>query len=163
MFENFLEYKKIYNNNLKLILAGKSAMEIPKNKDIIALGFVSEEEKVNLIRKSKLLVLPSKFESLSLSTLEAMYLEVPVLLNGQCEVLKKHAILSNAGLYFENKYEFIEALNFMINHPEIMKTMSKNGIKYVENNYKWDVVMRKLKKAIEILSFKKGGESFEKK
>ena len=138
-------------------------MEIPKNKDIIALGFVSEEEKVNLIRKSKLLVLPSKFESLSLSTLEAMYLEVPVLLNGKCEVLKKHAILSNAGLYFENKYEFIEALNFMINHPEIMKTMSKNGIKYVENNYKWDVVMRKLKKAIEILSFKKGGDSFEKK
>ena len=138
-------------------------MEIPKNKDIIALGFVSEEEKVNLIRKSKLLVLPSKFESLSLSTLEAMYLEVPVLLNGQCEVLKKHAILSNAGLYFENKYEIIEALNFMINHPEIMKTMSKNGIKYVENNYKWDVVMRKLKKAIEILSFKKEGDSFEKK
>ena len=138
-------------------------MEIPKNKDIIALGFVSEEEKVNLIRKSKLLVLPSKFESLSLSTLEAMYLEVPVLLNGQCEVLKKHAILSNAGLYFENKYEFIEAFNFMINHPEIMKTMSKNGIKYVENNYKWDVVMRKLKKAIEILSFKKEGDSFEKK
>ena len=149
MFEDFLEYKKIYNNNLKLILAGKSAMKIPKNKDIIALGFVSEEEKVNLIKKSKLLVLPSKFESLSLSTLEAMYLKVPVLLNGKCEVLKMHAIQSNAGLYFESKYEFIEALNFMISHSKIMRKMGENGIKYVGNNYKWDVVMKKLKNAIE--------------
>lgn len=151
MFEYFLEYKKIYNSNLKLVLAGKSAMEIPKNKDIVTLGFVSEDEKVNLIRKSKLLILPSKFESLSLSTLEAMYLKVPVLLNGQCEVLKQHAVLSNGGLYYENKWEFVEALNFIANHPEIMKKMGENGIKYVENNYKWDVVMKKLKKAIEFI------------
>lgn len=149
MFEYFLEYKKTYNSNLKLVLAGKSAMEIPRNKDIVTLGFVSEDEKVNLIRKSKLLILPSKFESLSLSTLEAMYLKVPVLLNGKCEVLKQHAILSNGGLYFKNKYEFIETLNFMISHSVIMKKMGENGIKYVENNYKWNVIMKKLKKVIE--------------
>lgn len=149
MFEYFLEYKKTYNSNLKLVLAGKSAMEIPKNKNIVILGFVSEDEKVNLIRKSKLLILPSKFESLSLSTLEAMYLEVPVLLNGKCKVLKQHAILSNGGLYYENKWEFVEVLNFMAIHPEIMKKMGKNGIKYVNKNYKWDIVIKKLEKAIE--------------
>lgn len=151
LFENFLEYKKKYNNNLKLVLAGKNVMNIPKHKDIIALGFVSEEEKVNLIKQAKLLVLPSKFESLSLSTLEAMFLGTPVLLNGECKVLKEHAVLSNGGLYFENKYEFIETLNFIITHPEISKKMGENGIKYVENNYKWDVVMEKLKKAIEFI------------
>ena len=149
MFEYFLEYKKTYNSNLKLVLAGKSAMEIPKNKNIVILGFVSEDEKVNLIRKSKLLILPSKFESLSLSTLEAMYLEVPVLLNGKCKVLKQHAILSNGGLYYENKWEFVEVLNFMAIHPEKMKKMGKNGIKYVNKNYKWDIVIKKLEKAIE--------------
>ena len=149
MFEYFLEYKKIYNNNLKLILAGKSAMKIPKNKDIIALGFVSEEEKVNLIRKSKLLVLPSKFESLSLSTLEAMYLKVPVLLNGKCEVLKDHAILSNGGLYYENKWEFVEALNYIIDSSKISKKMKENGRRYVYENYRWNVVMKKLIRSIE--------------
>ena len=66
-----------------------------------------------------------------------------MLLNGECEVLKEHAVLSNGGLYFENKYEFIETLNFIITHPEISKKMGENGIKYVENNYKWDVVMEK--------------------
>lgn len=148
MFEYFLEYKKIYNSNLKLVLAGKSAMEIPGNKDIVTLGFVSEDEKVNLIRKSKLLILPSKFESLSLSTLEAMYLKVPVLLNGKCEVLKQHAILSNGGLYYENKWEFIETLDYLIRNSKIAERMGENGRKYVENNYKWNVVMKKLQKVI---------------
>ena len=153
MFEYFLEYKKTYNSNLKLVLAGKSAMEIPKNKDIVTLGFVSEDEKVNLIRKSKLLMLPSKFESLSLSTLEAMYLKVPVLLNGKCEVLKQHAILSNGGLYYENKWEFIEALNYLIGNFEVSERMGENGRKYVDENYKWDIVMKKLVECIE--KFKK--------
>jgi len=149
MFEYFLEYKKIYNSNLKLVLAGKSAMEIPRNKDIVTLGFVSEDEKVNLIRKSKLLILPSKFESLSLSTLEAMYLKVPVLLNGKCEVLKQHAILSNGGLYYENKWEFIETLNYLIGNFKVSERMGENGRKYVDENYKWEVVMKKLVKNIE--------------
>lgn len=153
MFEYFLEYKKIYNSNLKLVLAGKSAMEIPRNKDIVTLGFVSEDEKVNLIRKSKLLILPSKFESLSLSTLEAMYLKVPVLLNGKCEVLKQHAILSNGGLYYENKWEFIETLDYLIRNSKIAERMGENGRKYVNENYKWNVVMKKLVECIE--KFKK--------
>ena len=151
MFEYFLEYKKIYNSNLKLVLAGKSAMEIPGNKDIVTLGFVSEDEKVNLIRKSKLLILPSKFESLSLSTLETMYLKVPVLLNGKCEVLKQHAILSNGGLYYENKWEFIETLDYLIRNSKIAERMGENGRKYVDVNYKWDVIIEKLKKNIENL------------
>ena len=151
MFEYFLEYKKIYNSNLKLVLAGKSAMEIPGNKDIVTLGFVSEDEKVNLIRKSKLLILPSKFESLSLSTLEAMYLKVPVLLNGKCEVLKQHAILCNGGLYYENKWEFIETLDYLIRNSKIAERMGENGRKYVDVNYKWDVIIEKLKKNIENL------------
>lgn len=151
MFEYFLEYKKIFNNNLKLVLVGKSAMEIPKNKDIVALGFVSEEEKVNLIKKCKLLILPSQYESLSLSTLEAMYLKVPVLLNGKCEVLKQHAILSNGGLYYENKWEFIESLNYIIENSKVYEKMGENGRRYVDANYKWNVIMRKLKEAIEFI------------
>ena len=149
MFEYFLEYKKTYNSNLKLVLAGKSAMEIPRNKDIVTLGFVSEDENVNLIRKSKLLILPSKFESLSLSTLEAMYLKVPVLLNGKCEVLKQHAILSNGGLYYENKWEFLETLNYLIGNSKIAERMGDNGRRYVDENYKWDVIIKKLKEAIK--------------
>ena len=151
MFDNFLEYKLQNKNNLKLVLAGKSVMEIPKHEDIINLGFISEAEKVNLIKKSKALILPSKYESLSLSTLEAMYLKTPVLLNGECKVLKEHAILSNGGLYFENKDEFVETLEFIVKNPKFMEKMGKNGRKYIDANYKWDIVMDKIEETIEFI------------
>lgn len=144
----YYQDKKIYKNNLKLVLAGKKAMEIPKNEDIIELGFISETEKINLLKKCKLLVLPSQYESLSLSTLEAMYFSKPVLLNGKCEVLKDHVILSNGGLYYENKWEFLEVLNYLIRNSRIAERMGKNGKKYIDNNYRWDTIMKKLRKAI---------------
>ena len=149
MIDYFLEYKAKYNNNLKLVLAGKTAMNIPVNNDILNLGFVSEIEKINLLKNSKALILPSEFESLSLSTLEAMYFGIPVLVNGKCEVLKDHAILSKAGLYYMNKLEFIESLAYIDENPEMMKKMGENGVLYVEKNYRWDVVIEKYKNAIE--------------
>ena len=149
MIDYFLEYKAKYNNNLKLVLAGKTAMNIPVNNDILNLGFVSEIEKINRLKNAKALILPSEFESLSLSTLEAMYFGIPVLVNGKCDVLKDHAILSKAGLYYMNKLEFIESLAYIDENPEIMKKMGENGVLYVEKNYRWDVVIEKYKNAIE--------------
>ena len=149
MFNYFLEYKAKYNNDIKLVLVGKAAMDIPVNNDILNLGFVSEIEKINLLKNAKALILPSEFESLSLSTLEAMYFGIPVLVNGKCDVLKDHAILSKAGLYYMNKLEFIESLAYIDENPKMMKKMGENGVLYVEKNYRWDVVIEKYKNAIE--------------
>ena len=151
MIDSFIKYKELYNNNIKLVLAGKGIMEIPAHKDIMNLGFVSEKEKLTLLKKCIFLILPSEFESLSLSTLEAMYFSKPVLLNGKCEVLKEHAILSNGGLYFENMFEFIEAFEYMVNSPGILKKMGENGKKYILDNYRWNVVLEKINKAIEYI------------
>ena len=148
MFEYFKKYKKIYKNNLKLVLAGKKTMEIPKNEDIIELGFISETEKINLLKKCKLLVLPSQYESLSLSTLEAMYFSKPVLLNGKCDLLKDHVILSNGGLYYESKWEFIETLDYLIRNFKIAEKMGENGREYVDENYQWNRVIKKIQKKI---------------
>ena len=95
-----------------------------------------------------MLVLPSQYESLSLSTLEAMYFSKPVLLNGKCEVLKDHVILSNGGLYYENEWEFIETLDYLIRNSKIAERMGENGRKYIDNNYRWDTIMKKLRKVI---------------
>ena len=149
MINYFLEYKSKYSSDIKLVLVGKAAMDIPVNNDILNLGFVSEIEKANLLKNAKALILPSEFESLSLSTLEAMYFGIPVLVNGKCDVLKDHAILSKAGLYYMNKLEFIESLAYIDENPEMMKKMGENGILYIEENYRWDTVIEKYKNAIE--------------
>lgn len=132
-------------------MAGKAAIAIPEDPDIITLGFISEEEKFALMRDAKCLVLASEFESLSMVVLESMIMGRPVLVNGKCLVLRGHCTKSNAGLYFENYAEFEGALSYLLSHPEQYEQMRENGRKYVRENYDWSVILEKIRGMIESL------------
>lgn len=150
LFRYFMEYRKRRpQNNIKLLLMGKKVCEIPFHPDIINLGFVSEEDKFSGISGAKCLVLPSKFESLSISVLEAMKLSVPVIVNGVCEVLKGHCIKSNAGLYYMNYFEFEGIIDYIFSHESEYKQMRKNALEYINKNYEWDVIIKRFIKIIE--------------
>lgn len=149
LFDYFTRYKSRNNSDLKLVLAGKSVMTIPDDSNIISMGFVSDEEKFYLLQNSKLLVLASEFESLSMVVLESMACGKPVLVNGKCKVLKGHCLKSNAGLYFENYYQFEAELNYMLKHNTEYKIMCENGKKYVEENYRWDVILDKIRGLVD--------------
>lgn len=144
LFDYFLKYKSRAKSELKLVLAGKSVMNIPLDKDIIHMGFVNDEEKFYLYQHSRALVLASEFESLSMVVLESMACSKPVLLNGTCSVLKGHCEKSGAGLYFENYYEFETALDFLLTHKRAYEDMCENGKRYVEENYRWNVIISKI-------------------
>lgn len=143
LFEYFQRYIKETKRNLKLVLMGKSVMEIPQDKNIMHLGFVSDNEKFNGIKQSKLVIVPSKFESLSIVVLESLKLNKPIIVNGQCPVLKTHCIQSNAGLYYENYQEFKEVLEFMLIHKDVYRVMSDIADLYVSDNYSWKVTEKK--------------------
>lgn len=144
LFRYFLEYRKRRpDSRLKLVLMGKPVCDIPKHEDIISLGFVSEEDKFSGIAGAKCLVLPSKFESLSISVLEAMTLSVPVIVNGICEVLKGHCVKSNGGLYYMDYFEFEGILDYVFTHESEYAMLRKNAKAYVDENYRWDVIMKK--------------------
>lgn len=143
LFEYFSRYKKDNNSNIKLVMMGKEVIDVPESDDIISLGFVSEQDKFDIMAGAKLLVMPSEFESLSIVVLEAMALSVPVLVNGWCDVLKGHCIRSNAGLYYMSYREFECCMNYMMKSPELMSIMGENGKKYVDNNYTWDVIINR--------------------
>jgi len=149
LFEYFLRYKKEHPSDLKLVLMGKAAMDIPRDPDILPLGFVSDEDKYNGMAAARLLILPSRFESLSMSVLESMALGVPVLVNGKCDVLKGHCIRSNGGLYYTNYYEFEECLRLLTGRKELYEKMKENCVKYIHDHYTWTNVMAKYKKLID--------------
>lgn len=151
LIKYFIEYKKRNNNNIKLILIGKSIIEIPEHKDIIYLGFVSEEDKFDCISAAKTLWINSIFESLSIVVLEAFSLGIPVLVNKHCEVLKGHCKNSRAGLYYNGYFEFEGALNYLINNSSQYKEMQRNAKQYIEKNYKWDIIMNKFDNMINYI------------
>lgn len=148
LFNDFISYKKRFPSDLKLVLMGKEIIDVPKHEDFVSLGFVSDEDKFNGIAGAQLLVLPSRYESLSMVVLEAFSLDVPVLVNGECEVLKAHCIKGNAGLYYEGTEEFIGMLNYMLNHKDMLKQMGENGHKYVDAYYRWDSIVANLLRLI---------------
>lgn len=149
LFKYFEEYKKRNGGDLKLVLIGKAVMDIPKRDDIVHLGFVSDNEKFSLMKDSRLLVLASEFESLSMVVLESLVYGRPVLLNGKCKVLRGHCVKSNAGLYFENYFEFEGALDYLLTHPKEYEQMRENGRRYVDENYRWSVIIDKIRDFIE--------------
>lgn len=143
LFKYFIRYKNEMKSNIKLILLGKNVMKIPKRSDIISLGFVSEQDKFNGIKASRLLILPSMYESLSMVIMEAWVCDIPVLVNGNCDVVRGHCIKSNGGLYYTNYDEFKECLNLLLGNSQLRAQLGENGRRYVEENYSWDVVIGK--------------------
>lgn len=154
LFKYFLEYKERNKNDIKLVLMGKEVVPVPKHPDIISMGFVSDEDKFDGISGAKALILPSKYESLSISVLEAMTLSIPVIVNGICDVLKGHCVKSNAGLYYKNYFEFEECVNYMFSHPHEYEIMKRNAVQYVKENFQWDIIMDKFDKMIEFVAGK---------
>ena len=153
LFQYFLKYKRQNpSNKIKLVLMGKAALDIPKHPDILSLGFVSEEEKFSGIAGSKVLILPSEFESLSISVLEAMALKIPVLVNGKCEVLKGHCLKSNGGLYYMNYDEFDGCLYYLQKRLAIYTQMKENAKEYVDTNFNWNVILENFRDIISYVS-----------
>lgn len=149
LFDYFLRYKKENDNDLKLVMMGKPVIPIPKSDDIISLGFVSDQEKFDVMSGAKFLIMPSPFESLSIVVLEAMTLSVPVIVNGRCDVLKGHCVRSNGGLYYKSYYEFEGCINYMLQHQDIAEAMGKNGKQYVDDHYTWDKIVERFVDIVE--------------
>ena len=131
-----------------LVLIGKSQMELPQGDWIRYLGFLSEEDKNDGIAQARALFLPSRHESLSISALEAMYLGTPVIVNGASPVLQGHCRRSGGGLSYRDYPSFHQAMEQM-EEDAVYEKMQKAGIRYVEENYRWDVVVNQWKELIE--------------
>ncbi len=123
-FRKFLEET---GADVDLVLAGKAVIPVPDHPRIRHLGFVSEEEKVAALRQCRLLVMPSPYESLSIVTLEAWKLGVPVLANARCRVLMGQCLRSNGGLFYHGYAEFAEGLKILLEQPEVGQRLGRAG------------------------------------
>ncbi|MBN2016432.1 glycosyltransferase family 4 protein [Candidatus Dojkabacteria bacterium] len=140
LFEYFHEYKKKYKSDLELALMGNALIDIPKDKSIKYLGFVSEEEKFNVMSGSLALINNSPFESLSLIILESFLCKRPVLANAKSLVMKGHCERSGGGYAFDGQNEFFRYLQKLETNQSLSNIMGENGYRYVKRNYSWDVM-----------------------
>jgi glycosyltransferase involved in cell wall biosynthesis len=86
---------------------------------------------------------PSPYESLSLLALEAFAVGSPVLANARSDVLVEHCRRSNAGLFYEDRWEFVEAVKLLLRDDALRRAMGRNGKTYINRHYRWDLILAK--------------------
>ena len=58
-------------------------------------------------------------------------------------MLVEHCVRSNAGLYYADRDEFVEALKLLVSDASLRRALGANGREYVRRDYRWDVVLGK--------------------
>ncbi|MGB0186854.1 MAG: glycosyltransferase family 4 protein [Flavobacteriaceae bacterium] len=145
LINHFIQFVKEHPKyGLKLLLLGNKKLKIPDHEDVVYMGFTPEKEKFQYLNNALALVNPSYLESLSLVVLESFFVETPVIVNGECNVLQKHIEKSNAGFAFKNYTDFERAVLTLLNNGRSYQKMAQNGKNYYQKKYSWKVVEKKI-------------------
>jgi len=142
LFAFFIAYVEQRQDPVDLVLIGTPMLPIPAHPRIRHLGFVSDQDKFDTIAAAEALVMPSRYESLSMVALEAWALGRPVVANARCDVLVGQCIRSNAGLYYGDAREFAGALDALLGDPTLGATLGRHGRTYYQRHYNWPVIER---------------------
>jgi glycosyltransferase involved in cell wall biosynthesis len=121
-----------------LVLVGHPVLDIPEHPKIRHMGYVSDAEKSSLIEGADVVIMPSRYESLSMIVLEAWALSRPVLANAACAVLEGQCRRSNGGLFYRDYAEFRLMLRSLMKDTQLRDDLGAQGAAYVTANYSWE-------------------------
>jgi glycosyltransferase involved in cell wall biosynthesis len=141
MIDHFLRWQRETRATTTLALFGRSTMSFSENAHVRLMGVVPDGEKLAAIARARALVMPSRHESLSMVVLESWMMNRPVLVNGDCEVLRGQVLRANGGLYYRRYEEFAAALDLLVNEPGLADRLGRQGHAYFQENYAWERVM----------------------
>ena len=151
LLEHFTRFRAEYDTPVQLVMAGPASMPLPEHDDVRYLGFVDGATRDALLSHATLLTMPSRYESLSLVLLEAWNLGRPALVNGHCAVLRGQARRSNGALYYRNYDEFARSLTVLIERPDVARELGQQGLAYVNREYRWPTVIRKIEALLAVV------------
>jgi glycosyltransferase involved in cell wall biosynthesis len=141
LWRYFRAYKERHPGPLRLVFVGQVVDPPDPAPDVVVTGMIDEEDKWGLLRGARALVAPSPHESFSLTVVEALTAGVPVLVNASCGATREHCEQSGAGLWFGDFAEFEAVVGLLATDDTLHATMRRNGLRYVETNYAWPVVL----------------------
>ena len=148
MIDHFLRWQRETRATSTLALFGRSTMTISENAHVCLMGVVPDGEKLAAIARSRALIMPSRHESLSMVVLEAWMKGRPVLVNGDCEVLRGQVLRADGGLYYRRYEEFAAAMDLLVSESDLADRLGAQGREYFEANYAWDRILEKYERLL---------------
>jgi glycosyltransferase involved in cell wall biosynthesis len=136
--------KQRYADAPDLVLAGDTNMEL-KGEGVRYLGRIDEQDKHDALAGALAVVVPSRYESLSLLTLEAFAQSTPVLVNGRSDVLVGQVERSGAGRTYTDLDSFIRGLREV---GDERAALGQKGLAYVKKQG-WPQVVAAYREELE--------------
>jgi glycosyltransferase involved in cell wall biosynthesis len=144
LLRHFVRFQDAHPQAVQLVLAGPANMPIPDHPQVRPLGFVDHATREALLAQAACLVVPSRYESLSMVLLEGWNHGLAALVNGRCDVLKGQALRANGALYYRDYDEFAHSASRLLGDGEMARQLGRQGLDYVNREYRWPHVLAKL-------------------
>lgn len=116
---------------------------------VIDVGVVGSDELADLFAAADAYIQPSALESFSRTIMESWLAGTPVIANAASDVVAWHIGRCNAGLLYEDAFEFEECLRFISEAPEQAAALAAPGRDYVLDNYTWPITLDRMESTLE--------------
>lgn len=124
-----------------LVLMGVKMMKVPEEPYLRLAGVLPERERMIAYEAADVTIAPASDDLLAQSLLESMAVGTPVLASARNEAAVDHCRRANAGLYYANRDEFVEALRLLTTNTRLREQLGENGRAYVRQHFRWDAVL----------------------
>jgi glycosyltransferase involved in cell wall biosynthesis len=145
-------YRDKLQEGVDLVLIGRGDLDIPKHEWLHELGFVAEQLKHDALSAASVVIVPSPYESLSLSQLEAWTQGRPTLANAASPVLVGQSRRSGGGLWYRDPQEYAAMLGFLARSKPAADAIGRQGRRYVRASYSWDRVKERWLEALDFVA-----------
>jgi L-malate glycosyltransferase len=112
------------------------------NVDVVYCTNFSWEKTMKILKSSKILIVPSRMESIPQVIKEAFYLKIPVIatdVGGVSEMIENK--ITGILIPSENPKKMIEAINDLLDDDLLMDRLAKNAFEFINKNFTWDVLL----------------------
>ncbi|MCK4533519.1 glycosyltransferase [bacterium] len=135
-------------NDVQLIIAGpnnnvhkKEIVKILKHEQAlensIFTGMLTGNNKLAVLSRADIFVLPSSFEGFSISVLEAMASKLPIVITSRCNFPEIEEV--KAGVVIEpDVTQLVNSLVRLLDNLQLCKEMGKNGQQLISEKFTWD-------------------------
>ena len=91
---------------------------------------------------------PASDDLLAQPVLESLAVGTPVLASARNDAAVEHCRRANAGLYYANREEFVEALRLLTTNTRLREKLGENGRQYIRQHYRWDAVLGRFERLV---------------
>jgi glycosyltransferase involved in cell wall biosynthesis len=142
--EEMLDYFDTFaasDGDTALALMGVKMMKVPDEPYIRLAGVLPERQQMIAYEAADVTIAPSADDLVAQPVLESFAVGTPVLASARNNAAVEHCRRANAGLYYLNRGEFVEALRLLMTNNRLRNRLGENGRAYVRQNFRWDAVL----------------------